>query len=116
VVPAGPGPGRGGCCAARAYSGSAIRAHLRGRGIRASILVPADQVRGRQRRGGRPPAFGPAASKQRNVAGRAFCYLRQYRAVATRYDKRDVVWRGTTDVASVRVWLRRPSQDLGDTL
>jgi transposase len=37
---------------------------------------------------------------------RAFCRLRQYRAVATRYDKRDFIWRGTADVASIRIWLR----------
>jgi transposase len=42
--------------------------------------------------------------KQRNVVERAFCRLRQYRAVATRYDKRDFIWRGTID----RIWLRHP--------
>ena len=59
-------------------------------------------------RGGRPPAFDGAAYKQRNVVERAFCHLRQHRAVATRYDKRDYVWRGTVDVASIRIWLRHP--------
>jgi transposase len=39
---------------------------------------------------------------------RAFCRLGQYRAVATRYDKRDFIWRGTADVASIRIWLRHP--------
>jgi transposase len=102
----------------KAYSSAAIRAHLRRRGIRATIPEPADQVRHRLRRGsqgGRPPAFDPAAYKQRNVVERAFCQLRQYRAVATRYDKRDFVWRGTIDVASIRIWLRHPPQDLRDT-
>jgi hypothetical protein len=28
--------------------------------------------------------------------------------VATRYDKRDFTWRGTIDVASIRIWLRHP--------
>jgi hypothetical protein len=37
-----------------------------------------------------------------------FCRFRQHRAVATRYDKRDFVWRGTIDVASIRIWLRHP--------
>jgi transposase len=59
-------------------------------------------------RGGRPPAFDPVAYKQRNTVERAFCHLRQHRAVATRYDKRDYVWRGTIDVASIRIWLRHP--------
>ena len=95
----------------KAYSSSAIRAHLRRRGIKATIPEPADQARNRLRRGsrgGRPPAFDAAAYKQRNVVERAFCQLRQHRAVATRYDKRDFTWRGTVDVASIRIWLRHP--------
>ena len=50
----------------KAYSSSAIRAHLRRRGIKATIPQPADQVRHRLRcgsAGGRPPAFDPAASR-----------------------------------------------------
>jgi transposase len=95
----------------KAYSSGAIRAHLRRRGIKATIPEPADQVRNRLRRGsrgGRPPAFDRAAYKQRNTVERAFGQLRQHRAVATRYDKRDFVWRGTVDVASIRIWLRHP--------
>ena len=95
----------------KACSSSAIRAHLRRRGIKATIPQPADQVKNRLKRGsrgGRPPAFDAAAYKQRNVAERAFCHLRQHRAVATRYDKRDFTWRGTVDVASIRIWLRHP--------
>ena len=34
--------------------------------------------------------------------------LRQNRAVATRYDKRDFVWRGTIDVAAITIWIRDP--------
>ncbi len=59
-------------------------------------------------RGGRPPAFDAAAYEQRNTVERAFCQLRQYRAVAIMYDKRDYVWRGTVDVASIQIWLRHP--------
>ena len=29
-------------------------------------------------------------------------------AVATRYDKRDYTFRGTIDLASIRIWLRDP--------
>jgi transposase len=103
----------------KAYSSSAIRAHLRRRGIKATIPEPADQARNRLRRGskgGRAPAFDAGAYQQRNTVERAFCKLRQHRAVATRYDKRDFVWRGTVDVASIRIWLRDPSHDLRDTL
>jgi transposase len=110
-------PGR--VLADKAYSSKAIRSHLRIRRIRATIPEPADQVRGRLRRGrrgGRPPAFDPGAYKQRNTVERAFCRLRQYRAVATRYDKRDFVYRGTVDVAAIRIWLRDLTlEDLRDT-
>ena len=39
---------------------------------------------------------------------RAINKLRQHRAVATRYDKRDFVYRGSLDVAAIRIWLRDP--------
>ena len=106
-----PGTRPGQVLADKAYSSSAIRSHLRGRGIRTTIPEPADQIASRLRRGskgGRPPAFDPAAYKERNTVERAFCKLRQHRAVATRYDKRDFTWRGTVDVASIRIWLRDP--------
>ena len=103
----------------KAYSSAAIRAHLRRRRIKATIPEPADQIRNRLRRGargGRPPAFDPEAYKQRNTVERAFNRLRQHRAVATRYDKRDFVYRGTVDVAAIRIWLRDPTgEDLRDT-
>jgi len=103
----------------KAYSSRAIRSHLRKRRIKATIPEPSDQVRGRLRRGrrgGRPPAFDPETCKQRNTVERAFCRLRQHRAVATRYDKRDFVYRGTVDAATIRIWLRDLIQDdLQDT-
>jgi transposase len=101
----------------KAYSSKAIRAHLRKRGIRATIPLKADQQAGRRRRGarGRLPAFDSQAYRQRNVVERAVNKLRNTRAVATRYDKRDFVYRGTIDVAAIRIWLRDPvPQDLRD--
>jgi transposase len=96
----------------KAYSSAGTRAHLRRRAIKATIPEPADQAANRRRRGsngGRPPAFDPVAYKQRNTVERAIGKLRQHRAIATRFDKRDYVWRGTIDVASIRIWLHDPA-------
>jgi hypothetical protein len=94
----------------KAYSSAVIRAPA----------PPHDQGDDSRARGsGEEPA---AARQQRRPASRlrrrrlsaaqrgraAFCQLRQHRAVATRYDKRDFIWRGTIDVASIRIWLRHP--------
>ena len=95
----------------KAYSSKRIRDTLRRRRIKATIPEPSTQKSARARRGsdgGRPPAFDPTTYKQRNVVERAINKLRGTRAVATRYDKRDFVYRGTVDVASIRIWLRDP--------
>ena len=92
----------------KAYSSRAIRGYLRKRRIKATIPEPADQKNNRQRRGGkggRPPAFDPETYKQRNVVERAINKLKAHRAVATRYD---YTFRGTIDLASIRIWLRDP--------
>lgn len=102
----------------KAYSNKAIRKHLRARGIKAVIPLKADQQAGRRRRGtrGRLPAFDAKTYRDRNVVERAVNKLRGTRAVATRYDKRDFVYRGTIDVAAIRIWLRDPAQpDMRDT-
>jgi transposase len=105
AYPARPGAGRQGL-----FIG-ANRAYLRRRGIAAVIPVKEDQKkhrRARGRAGGRPPAFDAARYKERNTVERAFNKLKQFRAVATRYDKRDFMYQGTVDVASIRIWLRDP--------
>lgn len=92
----------------KAYSSRAIRAHLRERGIIAVIPQPSDQIAHRKRRGsrgGRPPAFDPADYRNRNVIERRFCHLKQWRGLATRYDKLATVYRGAVVLRAITIWL-----------
>jgi transposase len=93
----------------KAYSNKAIRAQLRRRGITTTIPEKSDQQTNRRRRGsagGRPPAFDPDRYRQRNTVERAFNKLKQFRAVATRYHKRQFMYYATVDVATIKIWLR----------
>jgi transposase len=63
----------------------------------------------------RPPARCPhlvdddaGRYKERNTVERCVNKLKAFRAVATRYDKRERIYQGTVDVASIRIWLRDP--------
>ncbi len=103
-------PGR--LLADKAYSNRTIRSNLRRRRIKATIPQKSDQEKPRTAKGsdaGRPPAFDPEAYKQRNTTERAINRLKAFRAVAMRTDKREFVYNGTIDVASIKIWLRHPS-------
>jgi transposase len=58
------------------------------------------------RHGGRPRAFDPATSKRCNVVECWFNRFKQWRAVATRYDKKAVNYRAGIVLASMILWLR----------
>jgi transposase len=80
----------------KAYSARAHRALLRARGIKTVIPEPSDQIRHRKRRGsrgGRPPAFDAETYRGRNVVERSFNTVKQWRGLATRYDKLAIVYR-----------------------
>jgi transposase len=49
-----------------------------------------------------PPAAGRGALGGPERGG-------QFRAVATRYGKRKQIYQGTVDIASTRIWLRKPA-------
>jgi transposase len=92
----------------KAYSSKAIRAMLRRRGITAVIPEPDDQKRNRTRRGsrgGRPVALDVADYKNRNVVERGFNQIKQWRALATRYDKHALIFRGGVVLRAILVWL-----------
>ena len=107
------GPGRprtrpGRLRADKAYSSRAIRTHLRSRGITAVIPEPADQVGHRKRRGsqgGRPPTFDAQDYKGRNVVERSFNLFKQWRGLATRYDKLALTYRGGAVLRAITIWL-----------
>jgi putative transposase len=93
----------------KAYSSRAIRSTLRTRRIKAVIPQPADQIAHRKRRGcagGRPPAFDAEAYKSRNVIERSFNDHKQWRGLATRYDKLARVYRGGVVLRAITIWLR----------
>ena len=93
----------------KAYSSRGHRELLRARGIRAVIPEPADQAANRKRRGsagGRPVAFDAEDYKQRNVVERFFNRLKNWRGVASRYDKLATVFRGSVVLAAIVDWLR----------
>jgi transposase len=98
----------------KAYSSRANRALLRRRRIRATIAQPADQAahrRAKGRHGGRPPAFDRVRYRCRNRIERLMNRRKQYRAVATRYDKLATRYRATVQVADIMIWLRaRPDR------
>jgi len=93
----------------KAYSSRAIRSHLRSRKIKAVIPEPDDQKGHRKRRGsrgGRPVGLDAADYKNRNVIERSYCHLKQWRGLATRYDKHAVLYRGAVVLNAVIAWSR----------
>ena len=93
----------------KAYSSRANRDLLRTKRVTVVIPQPSDQVAHRKRRGsagGRPPAFDAAAYKGRNVVERSFSDHKQWRGLATRYDKLASVYRGGVVLRAITLWLR----------
>ena len=92
----------------KAYSARAHRDHLRARGIKVVIPEKTDQQahrKNRGSRGGRPVGFDAEDYKKRNVVERAFNKLKNWRGLATRYDKHAQIYRGGLVLASIVLWL-----------
>ena len=93
----------------KAYSSKANRAALRARKIGAVIPERTDQKANRVKKGssgGRPPSFDADRYKQRNQVERGFNRRKQWRGLATRYDKLSESYQATLDLAETLDWLR----------
>ena len=65
----------------RAYDSNALRDTLAARGARANVRAMPNRLK--------PPRFNKRLYRKRNLVERFFNKLRHFRAVATRYNKRD---------------------------
>lgn len=92
----------------KAYSSHANRRMLSTRGVKTVIPQRADEVRHRLDRGsagGRPPGFDSVAYKTRNTVERSFNDHKQWRGIATRYDKLATNYRGGVVLRAIVTWL-----------
>ena len=89
----------------RGYSYPSCRLLLRQRGIRHTIPERSDQREHRARRPGAPPRFDLDVYRKRNVAERCVNRFKQWRGIATRYEKRAANYRAMVVIAALMIWL-----------
>jgi len=82
----------------RAYDSNALRERLAEVGAWGNIRAMPHRLD--------PPAFSGWLYRQCNAVERFFNKLKHFRAVATRYDKRDDNYLASVKLASLRIWLR----------
>lgn len=91
----------------KAYSSRAIRRYLPARGIKCVIPEKEDQKAHRKRKGsagGRPVSYDKEVYRRRNVVERSFNTVKQWRALATRYDKLALTYRAAAVLQAVVLW------------
>ncbi|WP_376778639.1 transposase, partial [Phytoactinopolyspora halotolerans] len=94
----------------KAYSHPSTRRELRRRRVGHTIPERRDQVERRKAKGsagGRPPSFDPERYKLRNTVERGFGRFKQWRGIATRYDKYARTYHGGVLLAATII-LARP--------
>lgn len=81
-----------------AYDSDTLRQNLALRGARANVKLMPNRIR--------LPPFNKRLYRKRNLVERFFNKLKHFRAVATRYDKRDDNYLASIKLASARIWMR----------
>ncbi len=84
------------CIADAAYDSNALRQRLIQRGIRP--VIPNNPTRKHRH------PFDPAAYRLRNLIERAFCRLKDWRRIATRYDKLATNYAAAVAIAIAVIW------------
>lgn len=82
----------------RAYDSDGLRTSMAERGAWANIRSMPNRVK--------TYPFSNWVYRQRNAVERFFNKLKHFRAVATRYDKRDDNFLASIQLAAIRIWLR----------
>ncbi|WP_094393466.1 IS5 family transposase [Kocuria varians] len=93
----------------RGYTSGVNREYLRDHHVKAVIPQKKNEIASRKKKGskgGRPPAFDAEAYKGRNVVERSFNSVKQWRGLATRYDKLAVTYRSATVLHAILQWLQ----------
>ena len=81
----------------KGYSSLTVRRYLKERRIAVVIPTKADEVP--------DPAFDRAAYRERNVVERTINRLKQWRRIATRYEKRAANYQAMLTIAAIVLWL-----------
>jgi len=89
----------------KGYSYERCRQELRRRSIAHTIPERSDQRARRAHRPGRKPGFDRATYRRRNVVERCVNRLKQWRGIATRYEKWAANFRAMVVLASLVIWL-----------
>ena len=82
----------------KAFAGQPARQHLRQRRIGAVIPSKSNERR--------RPGFDREAYRARNRVERLFNRLKQFRRLATRYEKRAVNYLAMLHIAAILIWLK----------
>lgn len=84
------------CPADTAYDSNGLRQFLLNRGT--TPVIPNNPTRKHWH------PFDPVAYKQRNLIERMFCRLKDFRRIATRYDKLAVNFAAAVTLAAIVIW------------